>query len=91
MRRITNVPRIILSCYILKDSCVGVTRVKSPSDLISSYTPVLRSGSCAEKGPKPYMEDEHICIDDLPQYLNDVSGFSSCTAFYGVSSIYNLC
>ncbi|XP_042008247.1 probable protein phosphatase 2C 27 [Salvia splendens] len=66
------------------DSCHGVTGVKSPTDLISSYTPIFRSGSCAEKGPKPYMEDEHICVDDLPQYLSDVSGFSSSAAFYGV-------
>ncbi|KAH6786647.1 Protein phosphatase 2C family protein [Perilla frutescens var. hirtella] len=64
------------------DSCV--TGVKSPSEIISSYTPIFRSGSCAEKGPKPYMEDEHICIDDLPQYLSDISGFSSCASFYGV-------
>ncbi|KAL1535172.1 protein-serine/threonine phosphatase [Salvia divinorum] len=66
------------------DSYLGVTGVKSPADLISSYTPIFRSGSCAEKGPKPYMEDEHICVDDLPQYLSDVSGFSSGAAFYGV-------
>lgn len=66
------------------DSCVRVTGIKAPSDLISSYTPIFRSGSCAEKGPKPYMEDEHICIDDLPQHLSDITGFSSPVAFYGV-------
>lgn len=81
---ITDVLRLILTC-IFKDCCLGVIGVKSPSDLISSYKPIFRSGSCAEKGPKPYMEDEHICIDDLPQYLNNISGFSSSAAFYGVS------
>ncbi|KAG8369291.1 hypothetical protein BUALT_Bualt15G0136100 [Buddleja alternifolia] len=58
--------------------------VKSPSDLISSYLPIFRSGSCAEKGPKQYMEDEHICIDNLPQHLGDIGGFPSPGAFYGV-------
>ncbi|KAL8487098.1 hypothetical protein ACS0TY_023685 [Phlomoides rotata] len=74
----------MLCCYVYKDSSVRVMGIKAPSDLISSYTPVFRSGSCAEKGPKPYMEDEHICIDDLPQHLSDISGFSSPVAFYGV-------
>lgn len=63
------------------DSAVGMT---SPSDVISSYIPVFRSGSCAEKGPKQYMEDEHICIDNLPQHLGDAAGFPSSGAFYGV-------
>lgn len=81
----------MLSCYVYKDSCVRVPGIKAPSDLLSSYTPVFRSGSCAEKGPKPYMEDEHICIDDLPQHLSDISGFSSPVAFYGVSKMLLLC
>lgn len=78
---------LIHTSCIFKDSCHGMTGVKSPTDLISSYTPIFRSGSCAEKGPKPYMEDEHICVDDLPQYLDNVSGFSSSAAFYGVSVV----
>lgn len=45
---------------------------------------MIRSGSCAEKGPKQYMEDEHICIDDLLQYLDGIEGFPSPGAFYGV-------
>lgn len=82
---ISDVQRLTLFSYIFKDSCLGETGVDSLSDLISSYKPIFRSGSCAEKGPKPYMEDEHICIDDLPQHLSDIPGFSSCAAFYGVS------
>ncbi|KAK6130600.1 hypothetical protein DH2020_035646 [Rehmannia glutinosa] len=66
------------------DSCTGVTGVNFPLDLISSYVPVFRSGSCAEKGPKLYMEDEHICIDNLPLHLGDIAGFPSPGAFYGV-------
>ncbi|GER49700.1 protein phosphatase 2C family protein [Striga asiatica] len=66
------------------DSCTGVTAINSPSDLVSNYVPVFRSGSCAEKGPKQYMEDEHICIDDLPLHLGDTASFPSPGAFYGV-------
>lgn len=61
-----------------------MTGLKSPSDLLSSYLPVYRSGSCAEKGPKPYMEDEHICIDNLTQHLGDIADFPAPGAFYGV-------
>ncbi|KAL6578254.1 hypothetical protein OROMI_010582 [Orobanche minor] len=66
------------------DSCIGVTGINSLSDLVSDYVPVFRSGSCAEKGPKLNMEDEHICIDDLPLHLGDIAGFPSSGAFYGV-------
>ncbi|KAL7085691.1 hypothetical protein ACP275_14G294200 [Erythranthe tilingii] len=68
------------------DSCVGITGIKSPTDLLSNYIPVFRSGSCAEKGPKPYMEDEHICIDNLTQHLGDIANanFPTHGAFYGV-------
>ncbi|KAJ0747092.1 putative protein-serine/threonine phosphatase transcription factor DBP family [Helianthus annuus] len=49
----------------------------------SDFLPMIRSGSCAEKGPKQYMEDEHICIDDLLEYLDGIEGFPSPGAFYG--------
>ncbi|XAR64270.1 Phosphoprotein phosphatase [Bertholletia excelsa] len=48
------------------------------------FCPVLRSGSCAEKGQKQYMEDEHICVDDLLEYLGATVDFPSPGAFYGV-------
>ncbi|XP_022857529.1 probable protein phosphatase 2C 27 [Olea europaea var. sylvestris] len=66
------------------DYDLGVIEIKSPSDVNSSFIPVFRSGSCAEKGPKPYMEDDHICIDNLPQHLGEIAGFPSLGAFYGV-------
>ncbi|CAK9180328.1 unnamed protein product [Ilex paraguariensis] len=62
----------------------GVVSIKSPSDGKSDFVPVFRSGSCAEKGPKEYMEDEHICIDDLLEHLGGSAGFPSPGAFYGV-------
>ncbi|KAI3816931.1 hypothetical protein L1987_10716 [Smallanthus sonchifolius] len=51
------------------DFDLGIVGVKSDSDVESEYMPMIRSGSCAEKGPKEYMEDEHICIDNLLERL----------------------
>ncbi|XP_022975783.1 probable protein phosphatase 2C 27 [Cucurbita maxima] len=56
---------------------------KSP-DGKTGFLPVLRSGSCSEKGPKQYMEDEHICIDDLVEHIHACADFTSPGAFYGV-------
>ncbi|KAH7845530.1 hypothetical protein Vadar_003214 [Vaccinium darrowii] len=54
------------------------------SDGRSGFCPVFRSGSCAEKGPKQYMEDEHLCVDDLLEHLGAAVDFPSPGAFYGV-------
>ncbi|CAI0381630.1 unnamed protein product [Linum tenue] len=64
---------------------VGIVVNKLPSDEKTDFLPVFRSGSCAEEGPKRYMEDEHVCIDDLNQHLGSTTAsFSSMGAFYGV-------
>nr|XP_043636982.1 probable protein phosphatase 2C 27 [Erigeron canadensis] len=66
------------------DFDLGIVGVKSTSDGILEYMPIIRSGSCAEKGPKEYMEDEHICIDNLLEHLDRTEDFPSLGAFYGV-------
>ncbi|CAA0836800.1 Probable protein phosphatase 2C 47 [Striga hermonthica] len=59
--------------------------VKSSSGKDSEYSPIFRSGSCSEMGPKPYMEDEFICVDNLSEHLgSSANGFTSPGAFYGV-------
>ncbi|XP_076888326.1 putative protein phosphatase 2C 27 isoform X1 [Bidens hawaiensis] len=63
---------------------LGIVGIKSASDGKSEYTPMIRSGSCAEKGPKEYMEDEHLCIDNLLEHLDRTEGLPSLAAFYGV-------
>ncbi|PON89902.1 Protein phosphatase [Trema orientale] len=63
---------------------VGIVSSKSPSDGNSIYVPIFRSGSCSEIGSKPYMEDEHICIDNLLEHLGATANFPSPGAFYGV-------
>nr|XP_043616458.1 probable protein phosphatase 2C 27 isoform X1 [Erigeron canadensis] len=62
----------------------GVVTMKPVTDGKSEFVPMIRSGSCAEKGPKQYMEDEHICIDNLVEYLDARESFPSPGAFYGV-------
>nr|POF10862.1 putative protein phosphatase 2c 27 [Quercus suber] len=66
------------------DLDVSIVASKSPSDEKSDFLPVFRSGSCAERGPKQYMEDEHICLDNLIEHLGATAGFPSPGAFYGV-------
>ncbi|XP_047316760.1 probable protein phosphatase 2C 27 [Impatiens glandulifera] len=66
------------------DLSVSSVENKSTSYGTSDFLPVFRSGSCAEKGPKQFMEDEHICIDNLCQYLGSSIEFTSPGAFYGV-------
>ncbi|KAL1547099.1 protein-serine/threonine phosphatase [Salvia divinorum] len=68
----------------LMDYDHGGIGMRSPPDVKSSFLPIFRSGSCAEKGPKPSMEDVHICIDNLPQYLGEVADAPLPGAFYGV-------
>ncbi|XP_024958901.1 probable protein phosphatase 2C 47 isoform X2 [Cynara cardunculus var. scolymus] len=56
----------------------------SPQDLSSASLPAFRSGSCSEIGPKPYMEDEFICVDDLQEHLDAKLDLPLTGAFYGV-------
>lgn len=65
---------------------MGLLSIKSTSDesQIMPFIPIFRSGSCSEIGAKPYMEDEHICIDNLLEHLGSASEFPSPGAFYGV-------
>uniref|UniRef100_A0A2P2MKN4 protein-serine/threonine phosphatase n=2 Tax=Rhizophora mucronata TaxID=61149 RepID=A0A2P2MKN4_RHIMU len=65
-------------------SNVGIVVDRSLSDEKSDFLPMLRSGSCAEGGPKQYMEDEHLCIDNLIEHLDAAASIPSPGAFYGV-------
>lgn len=61
-----------------------IKEIECTSEEKSVFLPVFRSGSCAEIGPKQYMEDEHIRIDNLLDYFGESSKFTSPGAFYGV-------
>ncbi|XP_044469427.1 probable protein phosphatase 2C 47 [Mangifera indica] len=63
---------------------IGITGLKPPAADNSVFSPVFRSGSYSEKGPKQYMEDEFICVDNLLEHLPSSSNFPSPASFYGV-------
>ncbi|URD92581.1 phosphatase 2C [Musa troglodytarum] len=48
------------------------------------FVPSIRSGSFADIGPRNYMEDEHIRIDDLSAHLGSVLTCPTPSALYGV-------
>ncbi|CAG7905164.1 unnamed protein product [Brassica rapa] len=48
------------------------------------YVPTIRSGSYADIGPKRFMEDEHICVDDLSSQVSCLSQLPNPSAFYAV-------
>jgi protein phosphatase PTC2/3 len=50
------------------------------------FVPDIRSGSFSDIGPRRYMEDEHIRIDDLSAHLGSLLACPLPSAFYGVSS-----
>ncbi|VVA38731.1 PREDICTED: probable phosphatase 2C [Prunus dulcis] len=51
--------------------------LKSPASETAEFVSVFRSGSCSEKGPKQYMEDEYICVDDLHEHLGQMENLPS--------------
>ena len=51
------------------------------------FVPNIRSGSFADIGPRRYMEDEHIRIDDLSAHLGSLLVCPLPSAFYGVSDL----
>jgi hypothetical protein len=74
--------------YFFKTADAEVTGSKSSSEDKTEFVPIFRSGSCAERGPKQYMEDEHICIDDLNQHIGSPSNIPFPGAFYGVCMLF---
>lgn len=71
------------------ESDIGMSVIKSPSNEKSSFLPIFRSGSCSEIGPKSYMEDEYVCVDNLREHLGAAENFPSPGAFYGVFDGHN--
>lgn len=57
--------------------------VKSPEAPVV-YVPSIRSGGFADIGPRRYMEDEHIRIDDLSAQLGSLITVPEPSALYGV-------
>ncbi|KAF8401246.1 hypothetical protein HHK36_012178 [Tetracentron sinense] len=51
---------------------------------VLQFAPSIRSGSFADIGPRRFMEDEHIRIDDLSAHLGSLFRCPVPSAFYGV-------
>ncbi|KAL7112427.1 hypothetical protein ACP275_04G003200 [Erythranthe tilingii] len=58
--------------------------IKSPESPGAKFIPSIRSGGFADIGPRRYMEDEHIRIDDLSSHLGSLLTLPEPSAFYGV-------
>ncbi|KAJ4837924.1 hypothetical protein Tsubulata_022514 [Turnera subulata] len=71
------------SSAFLTDPEAAYSGIKSPPTE-SGFLPVFRSGSWSEKGPKQYMEDEFVCVDNLQEHLAISANLPSPAAFYGV-------
>lgn len=63
---------------------------KPQGSAVLQFVPSIRSGSFADIGPRRYMEDEHIKIDDLSTHLGSLFTFPKPSAFYGVIVISSL-
>ncbi|TKY70233.1 phosphatase 2C 47 [Spatholobus suberectus] len=66
------------------ESNINIIGLKSSTEEKSDFSLVLRSGSCSEKGPKQFMEDEFICVDILQECVDPRADLPSPAAFYGV-------
>ncbi|KAF9686595.1 hypothetical protein SADUNF_Sadunf02G0005600 [Salix dunnii] len=87
LRQTMDSVRFLKAADLALDVGVGIVIGNSPDKEESDFFPaVFRSGSCAEGGPKQYMEDEHVCIDNLVDHLGATTSANcpSPGAFYGV-------
>ncbi|KAL5700714.1 protein-serine/threonine phosphatase [Ranunculus cassubicifolius] len=66
----------VKSCDPLPDGSLEPT--------VLQYVPTIRSGSFADIGPRRFMEDEHIRIDDLTSHLGSLCKCPTPSAFFGV-------
>ncbi|XP_072967452.1 probable protein phosphatase 2C 27 [Typha angustifolia] len=66
------------------DLGIGNLCLQSDSPGPPGFLPVFRSGSCTDIGQKKFMEDEHICVDNLIDHLGVLARIPSPGAFYGV-------
>ncbi|KAF2601220.1 hypothetical protein F2Q70_00026355 [Brassica cretica] len=62
----------------------GVKQEDGCDSSVPVYVPTIRSGSYADIGPKRFMEDEHICVDDLSSQVGCLSELPNPSAFYAV-------
>ncbi|KAK8957889.1 putative protein phosphatase 2C 27 [Platanthera zijinensis] len=90
-RLVDSSEQILVSTHGLsfsEDSDLGFPSLSSSLDDQSGFLPVFQYGSYTEIGPKLYMEDEHIFIDDIVDHLGANSDLPVHGAFYGARFIF---
>ncbi|GAB4841815.1 hypothetical protein Ancab_022550 [Ancistrocladus abbreviatus] len=74
----------VLSLSQLDVSSTDKISDSSLSPHVLRFVPSIRSGSFSDIGPRRFMEDEHIRIDDLSLHLGSFLRCPKPSAFYGV-------
>ena len=44
----------------------------------------VRSGAWSDQGPRQFMEDEHVLVDDLVSHLGSILTWKGSGSYYGV-------
>lgn len=65
-------------------SSSGIERIPKVVDETRTFVPILRSGRWTDIGGRSYMEDFHVLIDDLTDFLARELMLARPRAFYGV-------
>ncbi|XP_021769975.1 probable protein phosphatase 2C 47 [Chenopodium quinoa] len=74
----------VLACSQLDKKTPEAVADGSLSSTMQQFVPIIRSGSFTDIGPRRFMEDEHIRIDDLCMHLGSMFTCPKPSAFYGV-------
>ncbi|KAH9625822.1 hypothetical protein KSS87_020476 [Heliosperma pusillum] len=74
---------------LISSSLIGKTTSDTVSDTshgvsATHFVPTIRSGCFTDIGPRQFMEDEHIMIDDLAMHMGSLFRCPQPSAFYGV-------
>ncbi|KMT10019.1 hypothetical protein BVRB_5g122340 [Beta vulgaris subsp. vulgaris] len=74
----------VLACSQLDKKTSDSISDNSLGSTLLQFVPNIRSGSFADIGPRRFMEDEHVKIDDLSMHLGSMFRCPKPSAFYGV-------
>ncbi|KAJ1440089.1 hypothetical protein SESBI_02326 [Sesbania bispinosa] len=73
----------VQSSFPLESICEDTVIADKKQNLMN-FVPALRSGEWSDIGERPYMEDTHICIEDLAKKFNYNKLPEEAVSFYGV-------
>ncbi|KAJ1436978.1 hypothetical protein SESBI_03813 [Sesbania bispinosa] len=73
----------VQSSFPLESICEDTVIADKKQNLMN-FVPAIRSGEWSDIGERPYMEDTHICIEDLAKKFNYNVLPEEAVSFYGV-------